>query len=205
MAPGQRRGPGRTSPGSLEYPPLAKSATEKKILEVLAEIDRAGDLYANVPAEDGRVLRLLAEAIGAKNVVEIGTSTGISGLWLCLALTKTGGRLQTFELNPGRIATARAHFKTAGVDGIVTVVEGDAHENVARLKGPIDLVFIDADKEGYVDYFEKVAPLVRPGGLILAHNLESAPDYVKAVSTNPDYETVVYKDGGRLGVTLKKR
>lgn len=205
MAPGQRRGPGRTSPASLQYPPLAKTEAEKRILQVLADIEKAGDLFANVPAADGRMLRVLTEAVNAKNVVEIGTSTGISGLWLCLALTKTGGRLQTFEINPGRIATARGHFKNAGVDGIVTVVEGDAHENVTKLKGPIDVVFIDADKEGYVDYFEKVAPLVRPGGLILAHNLDSAPDYVKAVSTNRDFETVVYLDGGQLGVTLKKR
>jgi predicted O-methyltransferase YrrM len=203
--PGGRRGPGGTAPGALQYPPLAKSEAEKRILGVLDDIVKAGDMFANVPASDGRMLRLLTEAAGAKSVVEIGTSTGVSGLWFCLALEKTGGRLHTFEIDRGRAASARANFKKAGVDGIVTLVEGDAHEKISQIKGPIDVVFIDADKEGYVDYLQKLAPLVRPGGLFLAHNADSAPEYVKAVSTDPDFETVLYLDGGGLAVTLKKR
>ena len=67
------------------------------------------------------------------------------------------------------------------------------------------MVFIDAEKEGYVDYLNKMLPLVRPGGLILAHNTNMVPDYVKAVTTNPDLETVFYMEGNQLGVTLKKR
>ena len=74
-----------------------------------------------------------------------------------------------------------------------------------RLKEPIDVVFIDADKEGYVDYLDKLLPLVRPGGLILAHNVDMVPDYVKAVTGNADLETVFYMSGGGLAVTLKKR
>jgi predicted O-methyltransferase YrrM len=100
---------------------------------------------------------------------------------------------------------ARGHFKEAGVDGLVTIVEGDAHQNVARLKGPVDVAFLDADKDGYVDYLREVLPLVRPGGLILAHNVEMVPDYVKAVTTSADLETVFYMEGGGLAVTLKKR
>ena len=100
---------------------------------------------------------------------------------------------------------ARGHFGEAGVDKIVTIVEGNAHDNVMKLKGPVDIAFIDADKEGYVDYLHKVTPLVRPGGLILAHNVDMAPDYVKAVTTNPDLETIFYMEGNALGVTLKKR
>lgn len=201
----RRGGPGGSGPGALEYPPVAKTEAEKRILNVLDEIVKSGDMFANVPASDGRMLRILTEAAGAKNVVEIGTSTGISGLWLCLALEKTGGRLQTFEIDRGRAASARANFKKAGVESIVNLVEGDAHDNIGRLKGPIDVIFIDADKEGYVDYLQKLAPLVRPGGLILAHNFDSAPDYVKAVSTDPNFETVLYREGGGLAVTLKKR
>ena len=111
----------------------------------------------------------------------------------------------TFEIDPGRAATAREHFRKAGVDRIVTIVEGDAHENVARLKDPIDLLFIDADKEGYVDYLNKLLPLVRPGGLVLAHNLSMIPDYVKQVTGNPDLETIFYTEGNGLVVTVKKR
>jgi caffeoyl-CoA O-methyltransferase len=151
------------------------------------------------------MLRLLTEAVNARHVVEIGTSTGISGMWFCMALERTGGKLSTFELDPHRAALAREHFKKAGVDGLVTLVEGDAHRNITKLKGPIDVVFIDAEKPGYVDYLNKMLPIVRPGGLILAHNIEMVPAYVKAVTTNPDLETVFYMQGNQLGITLKKR
>ena len=169
------------------------------------EVVKAGELYANVPAVDGRMLRLLTEAVNAKMVIEIGASTGISGMWFSIALEKTGGKLTTFELDPGRAALARAHLKKAGVDRLVTLVEGDAHQNITNVQGPVDVVFIDAEKEGYVDYLKKMLPLVHPGGLILAHNLNMVPDYVRAVTTNPDLETVFYMDGNQLGVTLKKR
>ena len=205
-AAGQRRGPRGPGPGTELSPPLAKTEVEKRILAVLSEAVKAGELYANVPASDGRMLRLLAETVNARNVVEIGTSTGLSGLWFCLALEKTGGRLTTFEIDPGRAATAMAHFKKAGVDRLITLVQGDAHQTVARLKDPIDIVFVDADKDGYVDYLNKLLPLIRPGGLIIAHNIDSAPDYLTAVTTNPDLETVLPAQAGNgMAVTLKKR
>jgi len=115
---------------TLEGTPLPKSDAERRILSVLDDLDRnqrPGNM--NVPAEDGRLLRLLAESITAKHVVEIGTSTGISGLWFCLALQKTDGKLTTFEIDPARAATAREHFKKAGVDRMVSIVEGDAHDD----------------------------------------------------------------------------
>jgi predicted O-methyltransferase YrrM len=184
---------------------LANSDAEKRVLATLEEAQKAGETYLNVPVADGRLLRVLAESMDAKNVLELGTSTGLSGMWFGLALMKTGGKLTTFEVDPGRAATARAHFKKAGLDSLITVVEGDAHQNVSRVKVPVDLIFIDADKEGYLDYLNKLLPLVRPGGLILAHNSETAPDYVRAVTTNPDLETVFGGDGQGLAITLKKR
>jgi caffeoyl-CoA O-methyltransferase len=193
---------GGYSSGTL---PMANSEPEKKILAVLDDAQKAGDMYQNVPVSDGRMLRLLTEAAGAKNVVELGTSTGLSGLWLCLALQKTGGKLTTFEYDAGRAAIARRHFKEAGVDQIVTIVEGDAHQTIVRLKEPIDVLFIDADKEGYADYLNKLLSLVRPGGLILAHNVGMADDYDRLVTTNPALETMFYREGGGLGITLKKR
>ena len=186
-------------------PPLAKNQAEKKILAVLDGIVKSHHTYLSVPMQDGRALRLLAESSGAKSIVEIGTSTGYSGLWFCLALQSTGGHLTTFELDHGRATMAHGHFQEAGVENLATIVEGDAHQNVARLKGPVDLAFIDADKDGYVDYLHKVLPLVRPGGLILAHNVEMVPDYVKAVTTSAELETIFYMEGGGLAVTLKKR
>ena len=201
----QRRGGGRVSPTDETSPPIARTPAEKKVLETIGAIVRAGDLYANVPAADGRLLRILTEAVNAKSVVEIGTSTGISGLWFCLALEKTGGKLTTFEFDKGRASLARKHFKLAGVDGRVTLVEGDAHQNIANLHDPVDVVFIDADKEGYVDYLNKLLPLVRPGGLILAHNTDMVPEYMKRVTSSADLDTVVYTTGGGMAVTLKKR
>jgi predicted O-methyltransferase YrrM len=193
------------APEGVEYPPLAHSDAEKRILATISEVVQKGELYANVPAVDGRMLRVLAETTGAKQVLEIGTSTGLSGLWFLMALRTTGGRLTTLELDPHRAALARAHFKKAAVDSLVTLIEGDAHQNIAQVKGPLDIVFIDAEKPGYVDYLNKTLPLVRPGGLILAHNVDMVPEYVKVVTANPALETVFYLQGNQLAVTLKKR
>lgn len=203
LAWGQGGGPQGRNTGAL--PSQAKSDAEKRVLATLAEAQEIGETYLNVPVDDGRMLRVLAESANAKNIVELGTSTGLSGMWFGLALMKTGGKLTTFEIDPGRAALARAHFKKAGIDSFITLIEGDAHQNVTRLKDPIDVLFIDADKDGYLDYLTKLLPLVRPGGLILAHNVDSAPDYEQAVTTNPDLETVFYRENQGLGITLKKR
>lgn len=185
--------------------PLPATAGEKKILSEINHVASAHQTYLSVPQRDGRALRVLAEAADAKQVVEIGTSTGFSGLWLCLALQRTGGHLTTFEINHQRAMEARQHFGDAGVSNLVTVVEGDAHRQISQLKGPIDLVFLDADKGGYVDYLNKLLPLVRPGGLIVAHNIGLVPDYVSEVNSNPKLETIFYTQGAGMGITLKKR
>lgn len=202
----QRRFPGRMG-GETAPPPLARNENEKRIIAALNDFRETGPVFQNVPMNDGKMLRLLAEAVNAKSVVEIGTSTGYSGLWFALALVNTGGKLTTFEIDPGRASVARKRFQQAGVDKIVTIVQGDAHEKIKELKGPIDVVFIDADKEGYVDYLNKLLPLVRPGGLILAHNVSpgmQGEGYVRQVTSNPELETVFYLEGGGLGISLKK-
>jgi predicted O-methyltransferase YrrM len=192
----------------MERAPLAGSADEKRVLAVLEDVYR-NHRYLSVPEEDGRLLRMLTESIGAKHVVEIGTSTGYSGLWILLALTRTGGRLTTYEIDRGRHEVARQNFERAGLLKQATLVLGDAHAEVTKLKEPLDLLFIDADKEGYPDYLNKLAPLVRPGGLIAAHNMASPPPdprYVEAVTANPAYDTVFLNmHSAGVGVTLKKR
>ena len=184
--------------------PQSATEKEKRILAVIDRMAKSHETYLSVPEQDGKALRLLTEAIKAKHVVEIGTSTGYSGLWFCLALQKTGGHLTTFEIDRQRAAQARKHFEAAGVEKIVTLIEGDAHEEVAKLKPPIDIVFIDADKSGYVDYLNKLLPLVRENGLLLAHNVDMVPEYVKAVQANANLETIVYMEGEGLAVTLKR-
>jgi predicted O-methyltransferase YrrM len=120
--------------------PLAKNESEMRILSVLDDI-RVG------PCTDelhGRLLRILAESTKAKNVVEIGTGNGYSALWLCLGLKSTGGKLVTHEIDHEQVVLARANFKRARVENLVTVIEGDAHRTVALLKDPIDILFMDA-------------------------------------------------------------
>jgi caffeoyl-CoA O-methyltransferase len=191
-----------------QKPPKPKDESEKKILTALEEA-RHGQRYANVSTNDGRLLRLLAETIGAKRVIELGTSTGESGIWFALALRKTGGHLYTHDIDPGRIKVARENYARAGVDSLITIIEGDAHETVSQHKEPIDLLFIDADKPGYPDYLEKLLPVVRPGGLIVAHNMHTPPPdprYIEAITNNPDLDTsFLLMDGAGVGVTLKKR
>jgi predicted O-methyltransferase YrrM len=200
--------PGQPCGGSAnDSLPAGQTSAEKRILSVIEEMRSARKTYLSVPIADGKMLRLLAESTGAKTVAEIGTSTGYSGLWFLLALHKTGGKLITFEYDAGRAAAARKHFDQAGAGHLVTIIQGDAHANVKQLKGPIDLAFIDADKEGYVDYLQKLLPLIRPGGLILAHNVGMAgvDAYLDEVRANPALDTLLYMDGGGLAITLKKR
>jgi caffeoyl-CoA O-methyltransferase len=200
----------RTDQGSapdLQQPMLPKDDDERKALAALDEA-RKGQRYANVSSADGRLLRQLTEAVGAKRVVELGTSTGESGIWFALALRKTGGHLFTHDIDAGRIAVARRNFERAGVSDLITIIEGNAHETIKQHKDPVDVAFIDADKEGYADYIEKILPVVRPGGLILAHNMRRPPvhpSYLKAITTNPALDTsFVLMDGAGIGITLKK-
>jgi hypothetical protein len=122
----------------------------------------------------------------------------------------TGGKLTTHAINDHRAGLARENFKRAGVEKMVTLVMGDAHETVKRIKEPIDVLFLDADKGGYIDYINKLLPRVRPGGLILAHNTTDLggmmQDYIKFVSGHPELETIfVHKHDRGIGVTMKKR
>jgi len=207
---GPRRPAGGRGAGSaLSAAPLAKDDGEKRVLELLDGMNSRSRGMLSVPRDDGRFLRLMAESTGAKNVVELGTSHGYSAVWMALALQKTGGKLTTFEIDAERAKLAREHFKQAGFDRIVTLIEGDAHKEVGKIEGPVDLVFLDADKEGYLDYLNQLLPKLRPGGLVIAHNIDPGmadPRYVEAITKNPDLDTVFANFGaGGVSITLKKR
>jgi len=191
-----------------DRPAVAKDDGEKKVLGVLDEMAK-GRWYLNVTTREGRFLRQVTEAIGAKRVVEIGTSSGYSTLWLALGVRGTGGRVITHDMDPEVLRIARENFKKAGLEGGITVVEGDAHETAKKLEGPIDLVFLDADKLGYIDYLQKILPLVRPGGLILGHDMNGSmpdPRYIEAITTNPELDSsFILMETYGMSFTLKKR
>jgi predicted O-methyltransferase YrrM len=196
---------------SIKNSPITNTNADAKIISVLQDMSKDQN-YApwNITQDEGKLLSILTSSAGAKNVVEIGTSNGYSTIWFCLALQTTGGKIITHEIDPYRISVARENFKKAGVNHLITIVEGDAHKTVTRLKEPIDILYIDADKSGYFDYFTKLLPLVRPGGLILAHNTtdqaSEMQDYLKAITNNPELETIfLHKQPSGLSVTLKKR
>ncbi|MBN1940018.1 MAG: class I SAM-dependent methyltransferase [Candidatus Aminicenantes bacterium] len=151
----------------------AVAASGELDAKVTAFLERSrGRWYdMNVPEQDGRLLYDLVIKGGYKRALEIGTSTGLSGTYIAWALSKTGGKLITVEIDPGRHGEAMANFKEAGLSGWIDARLADAHELVPALEGPFDFVFIDADKEWYVEYAKAVIPKLAPGGCIAAHNV----------------------------------
>jgi len=192
----------------FDRPPLPNGDQEKRALDTLAEMAK-GRWYLNVTTREGRVLRQLTEAVGAKRVVEIGTSSGYSTIWLALGVRASGGHVFTHEIDPEKIKIAKENFKKAGVDDLITIIAGDAHETIKQHKEPIDVVFLDAEKKGYVDYLQKLRPRVRPGGLILGHDMHRPmpdPRYIKAITEDPKLDTsFIMMESYGISMTVKKR
>ena len=150
----------------------------------------------NVPAEDGKVLYDLIIQNQYKNAVEIGTSTGHSAIWMAWALSKTGGRLITIEIDESRYRQALANFAAAGLSEFIDARLADAHELVYELKGPFDFVFSDADKGWYKNYFLALAPKLKVGGCFTAHNVTSGfgsgiTDFLEYVKGRTDFKTEI--------------
>jgi predicted O-methyltransferase YrrM len=139
------------------------------VLQRVAEDGARQDLPL-VDAEVGALLRVLAVAIGATRMLEIGTAIGYSGIWLAGALPK-GGMLMTMELNPERAAVARENFAKAGLSDRVSVMVGDAGLLIAKVTGPFDLIFQDGSKKLYVTLLDRLVDRLRPGGLLVTDNV----------------------------------
>jgi len=140
--------------------------------ELLAEIARKGAerKLPLVDAEVGALLRVLATAVGARKILEIGTAVGYSGIWLAGALP-SDGMLFTMELDPERGREANENFKAAGLASRVSIVMGDAQKMIAKVAGPFDLIFQDGDKKLYVPMLDRLVALLRPGGLLITDNV----------------------------------
>jgi caffeoyl-CoA O-methyltransferase len=150
----------------------------------------------NVPEADGRALYDLVLKGGCRRALEIGTSTGHSGIYIAWALGKTGGKLITIDIDEGRHREAVGHFKEAGVAAFVDARLADAHDLVPKLEGPFDFVFIDADKEWYTNYAKAVLPRLTVGGLLTAHNVsqyggrrQMTGDFYEWIKSQPNLET----------------
>ena len=166
-----------------------------RMKRLLDQMDARGYRFWSVPRKDGEFLHFLVKAIRARSVLELGTSQGVSAIWMALALEETGGRLTTIEIDKERYTTARKNLDDAGVLNRVTPILGDGHGEVAKLDGPFDFVFLDADKEGQVDYFNKLYPKkLVPGGLLAVHNAiqqaGSMKDYLDMIRKHPAFDTV---------------
>ena len=149
----------------------------------------------NVPYEDGRVLYNLIIKNNYKRALEIGTSTGHSAIWMAWALSKTGGKLITLEIDEGRYREALKNFKKAGLEDLIDARLADAHQQVKKMEGPFDFVFSDADKEGYTQYFKDLDPKLIIGGCFTAHNVRNAfggtKDFLDYVRNLPNYQTTI--------------
>lgn len=166
----------------------------------------------NVPARDGQILYDLVLKGRYTRALEIGTSTGHSGIWIAWALSKTGGKLITVEIDEGRHREAVANFKEAGLSDYIDARLGDAHEIVPALAGPFDFVFCDADKDWYKNYFVAVLPKLEVGGCFAAHNVSpamrgwGAGTFVANVENLPGVETVFLPgSSGGISASYKRK
>ncbi|MEE9174780.1 MAG: class I SAM-dependent methyltransferase [Thermodesulfobacteriota bacterium] len=163
----------------------------------------------NVPEVDGKVLYDLIIKHKYKKALEIGTSTGHSGIWIAWALSKTGGKLITIEINEGRYKQALANFEEAGLSDYIDARLADAHELVPKLKGPLDFVFFDADKGWSTNYFMAVLPKLEVGGCYTAHNvsarsrgrMQGIGEFLDYVESLPNMETT-YDDSSSAGISI---
>lgn len=148
-----------------------------------------------VTPEVGRFLNLLAKVMSTRRILEIGTSGGYSTLWLAEAVSETGGTVTTLELDPAKIERSRRTFAGAGVERLVTIVPGDARETVRTLTPGFDLVFLDVEKELYLELLNPLVSSLRPGGVLVADNLLSHADdlaaFREAAEAHPELECVL--------------
>lgn len=166
----------------------------------------------NIPYSDGQLLYDLIIKGNYKSALEIGTSTGHSGIWIAWALSKTGGKLTTIEIDEGRHKEALENFRQAGLSDYIDARLGDAHVLVRQLKGPFDFVFSDADKEWYKNYFIDVDPKLIVGGCFTAHNVSGRgrggyggqAEFLQYVNSLKNYETTVNSTGGGVSISYKR-
>ena len=203
----------------------------EKIQNVLSRLEKDID-YENshrseVPSEKrlnciskniGMFYNILLKSIGAKRILEIGMSVGYSGLWFADAVmssTQSDGQIITIDREKFKIDKATQNFDEAGVSSLIKIREGEARKILHKIREEFgenyfDFIFIDADKESYIEYFDLCLPLVRKGGIIGADNIlfperfnEMMADYLSHVRSNPNVQSVTVPIDNGEEVTFK--
>lgn len=165
---------------------LSKVGILEEQQDVVLELEKTQKDFWNISRSSANYLNMLIKISGAKNVLEVGTSNGYSGIWLAKALKKefdgTGGKLTTVEYYEKRIVLAQENFNKCRVDDIITIKQGSAVEVLEDLCSQndfeVDFAFIDANKAEYVRYFELIDTKLKSGGIIAADNITSHPEKV---------------------------
>lgn len=165
----------------------------------------------NVPAVDGQTLHDIIVKNKYTRALEIGTSTGHSGIWIAWALSKTGGKLITIDIDERRHRQALANFEAAGLSKFIDARLGNAHDLVPALPGPFDFVFSDADKDWYKNYLDAVLPKLEVGGCYTTHNVSAgrrqrggSDGYLGYLLGLKNLETTVDSRGGGLAISYKR-
>jgi predicted O-methyltransferase YrrM len=191
------------SSSQAQYPEVENSLDRK--VKAFLEENANNWRDMNVPLSDGKILYDLIVDNGYTSAVEIGTSTGHSAIWIAWALSKTGGKLITIEIDKERYVQAKANFKKAGVDKYIDARLADAHELVPQLPGKYDFVFSDADKYWYKNYFIAMDPKLKVGGTFTAHNtamrISGIREFLEYVENLDNYETTFARNS-RSGISI---
>ena len=193
-----------SAPASAEDTTAQASRDEK--VEAFLQARESSWRDMNVPRRDGQFLHDMIVEKGYTRALEIGTSTGHSSIWIAWALSKTGGKLITLEIDESRHREALHNFEEAGVADVIDARLGDAHELAKTIEGPFDFVFSDADKSWYTQYFIDVAPKMVPGGCYTSHNIgmRGMREYIDHLRSRPDFETTIEDDRtSGIGVTCR--
>ena len=179
------------------FPDAFQGIDDAKVLPMLMMKElsyRHGEM--NVPCRDGRFLYDLIVKNGYKRGLEIGTYNGYSTLWLGLAFRKTGGKVWTVEIDPRPAREAQENFVKAGLADVIDSRINDAFDEIAKLEGEFDFVFIDANKEDYGKFLEVLKKRLKPGGVLVGHNVTNSAremkDFLDAIQNDPDLETTFH-------------
>ena len=164
----------------------------------------------NVRPADGRFLQLMTAATGAKRVLELGTANGYSGIWMLRSLKEGGGKLTTVEISEVKAREARTNFEKAGLAEFADVKVGDVAKLLPTLEGPFDLIFLDTEKQAYLDHLKLALPLLKPGGVLLAHNVilmkDSMAEFLQTIETHPQLITsIVQTSDDGFSVSYRKK